>query len=62
MKKVICVAVLLLLCVGLIAIIGVGIGVDLKEAVILGLGVTVVSILLIFSVFAIVKLIFWAFD
>lgn len=57
MKKVICVAVILLLCVGLIAIIGVGIGVDLKEAVILGLGLTVVSILLIFAVFAIIKLI-----
>jgi hypothetical protein len=62
MKKVICVAVILLLYVGFIVILGVGIGADPKETVILGLGVAVAAILLIFVVFAITELIYWAFD
>ena len=62
MKKVICVAVILLLYVGFIAMLGYGIGLGLKETVILGLGITAAAILLMFVVVAINELIDWAFD
>lgn len=62
MKKVICVAVILFLYVGSIAMLGYGIGLNLKETVILGLGIAMGTILLMVVVVAITELIDWAFD